>query len=237
MFRFLSAANADERMAESERFIEFWYGARRPEFGEPDATSLDPQLPGSLRRFYAFAGRWPSPNLTAGEEFFYSGSGHHLLSLDDVSPTKNGRLRFFMEYQGDWYGVTNPREPDPPVWISGRWDDQEKGKRTRKVSKELSRFLVTHCLMTTVYDSSNSPHPRQTSRTEDIALADWLQRDRQSAELLWKVEPGCCPNYEGSFLLFHGHILVHDMGQNCFHFGALHPEGFELLRAVIGDAA
>jgi hypothetical protein len=49
--------DANQRMAELERFIEFWFGPRRPEFGEPDVSTLYPDLPGSLRRFYAFAGR------------------------------------------------------------------------------------------------------------------------------------------------------------------------------------
>src|SRR5947207_5092214 len=116
LFRFLSAPDADQRMAELERFIEFWYGPRRPEFGEKDVCRLRPDLPGSLRRFYTFAGRWPSPDSAGGEEFFYIGQGgHHLLPLDQVGPTDDGRLRFFMGYQGDWDGLTTPGEPDPPV--------------------------------------------------------------------------------------------------------------------------
>jgi hypothetical protein len=225
-------------MAELERFIEFWYGPRRPEFGEPDARTLYPELPGSLRRFYAFAGRWPSPGSAGGGEFFYSGKGgHHLLSLDQAGPTDDGRLRFFTEYQGDWYGVTTPGEPDPPVWISGRWEDPEEGEGIRQASGALSQFLVTHCLMATVYEWGNSPHPRTSSHAVDTAMAGWFRRDRASAELIWKAEPGGCPNYDGSFHLLHRHVLIHDTGTGCLKFGALHPEGVELLRGVIGDAA
>jgi hypothetical protein len=128
MFRFLAATNAAERMSELERFVEFWYGPRRPEFGVPDTLTRYPTLPDPLRRFYAFAGRWPSLDLRYDAEFFYTGAGgHHLLAPDAVGPAPDGRLRFFMEYQGDWDGVTLPGERDPPVWISGRWDEPEKG--------------------------------------------------------------------------------------------------------------
>jgi hypothetical protein len=238
LFRLLSAPDADQRMTELERFIEFWYGPRCPEFGEPDARSRYPELPGPLRRFYAFAGRWPSPDPAGDGAFFYTGEGgHHLLPLNQVGPADDGRLQFFMEYQGDWDGLTTPGAPDPPVWISGRWEDPEEGEGIRQVSEALSKFLVTHCLMTTVYEWGNSPHPRMNSHEVKTALAGWLRRNRGSSELLWEAEPGGCPNYDGSFQLLHGHVLVHDTGTGYLKFGALHPEGVELLRGVIGDAA
>jgi hypothetical protein len=146
-------------------------------------------------------------------------------------------LRFFREYQGDWDGLTIPGEPDPPVWISGRWDDPEEGEGIRLVSGALSRFLVTHCLMTTVYEEGNSPRPRTRSHDVAGALADWFRRDRASAELVWEAEPGGCPDYHGSFYLLHRHALIHDTRTGSLRFGALHPEGVELLRGVIGDAA
>jgi hypothetical protein len=238
LFRDLSAVDTDRRMSELERFIEFWYGPRRPEFGESDAEIRHPELPGALRRFYAFAGRWPSPASGREGAFFYTGEcSHHLLPLDRSGPTDDGRLRFFAEYQGDWDGVTTPGEPDPPVWIRGRWDDPEEGEGTRLVSGALSKFLVTHCLMTTVYEAGNSPRPRTCSHVVNNALADWFRRDKASAERLWEAEAGGCPNYDGSFYLLHEHVLVHDTGKGVLKFGALHPEGLELLRGVIGDAA
>jgi hypothetical protein len=241
LFRIRAATDADQRLAELERFIQHWYGPRRPEFGDPGVLSGCPELPGSLRRFYGFAGRWPSPNPLNDAEYFYTGEGgHHLFPFEQVGLTEDGRLRFFMEYQGDWYGVTTPGEPDPPVWIIGRVvpaDSLEPQAKMRQVSGALSRFLVTHCLMATVYEWDNAPHPRTSSHAVDTALADWLRRERASAELLWEAEPGGCPNYEGSFLLLHGRVLVHDTGSGFLKFGALHPEGIELLRAVIGDAA
>jgi hypothetical protein len=236
MFQLRTAATAAERIGELERFVEFWYGPRRPEFGEPAALTHTPPLPEPLRRFYAFAGRWPAPDAGPDGEFFYTGeSGHHLLPLGDVRQVPDGKLRFFMEYQGDWYGLTLPGEPDPPVWITGRWDDPEPGEGTRQLSESLSSFLVTHCLMGTTYEWSNSPAPRSSSKPFDDALAAWFRREQASAELLWQVEPGGCPAYEGSFYLLRGHVLVHDTGRKHFKFGALHPEGVDSLREVIGD--
>jgi hypothetical protein len=142
-----------------------------------------------------------------------------------------------MEYQGEWNGMTTPGEPDPPVWIVGRWDDTREGEGIRRVSGALSSFLVTHCLMTTVYEHGNSGRPRTRSRDVEMALTDWFRRDRVSAELLWEAEPGGCPNYNGAFYLLHGHVLVHDTRAGSFKFGALRPEGVELLRGVIGDDA
>jgi hypothetical protein len=74
MFRFLDAATADERMAELERFIEWWYGPRKPEYGTPADELYD--LPAPLRRFYAFAGRWPSPDPVDSEECYNTGGLH-----------------------------------------------------------------------------------------------------------------------------------------------------------------
>jgi hypothetical protein len=58
MFRFLEAKDANERMDELERFLTFWYGPRRPEYGEANESLRRFPLPEPLRRFYAFAGRW-----------------------------------------------------------------------------------------------------------------------------------------------------------------------------------
>jgi hypothetical protein len=245
LFGLLTAKDADERLTALERFIEFWYGPRRPEFGDPEAIVRSRELPGSLRRFHAFAGRWPAPKPDGDLEFFYTGAGgHHLLPLSETGPTSDGRLRFFMEYQGDWYGVTTPGEPDPPVWITGRWDDEDNSgeaedvprsqARTRRVSATLSEFLVTHCLMTTACEDGNGTNAWAAPHAGDTSLADWFRRDRVHAELVWESQPSGCPNYDGTFYLLHGHVLVLDVGSRMLLFAALHPEGIELVRSVIG---
>lgn len=240
-------------MSELERFIEFWYGPRRPEYGEPIAANEYPELPGALRRFYNFAGRWPSPG-AAEDDYFYAGhGGHHLLSLELVmtpptwarSQTPKGRLRFFMEYQGDWSGVTEPKLPDPPVWIRGHWDDEEETQgtpkprtKTRQVATSLSSFLITHCLMATVYESKNSELSHYGFPSPDgDKLLRWYGLQRKSSELLWKVPPGCCPHYYGQFKLIQEHILVLEVGRSPLRMCAIHPDGVALLRSVLGPDA
>ena len=61
--------------------------------------------------------------------------GHHLQDLDGIKVLRDGRIKFFMEYQGDWNAVTHADEEDPPVWIEGCWyeegDHYEKGEDRR----------------------------------------------------------------------------------------------------------
>jgi hypothetical protein len=221
-------------MDELERFLEFWYGPRKPEYGEPEERLRKPPLPEPLRRFYAFAGRWPSPQPGHGMDFFYTGSGgHHLHDLDFVKLLPDHRLQFFMEYQGDWNGLTLPEGEDPPVWIRGYWDDPADDEldddernalrpKFKQVSDALSKFLITHCLMTSLYEWTNSP----CNSTDDY-LATWFRRSKNKT-LIWTAEENGCPWYHGSFFLFEGSILVHQIGS--FHqFGAIHRAGIELF--------
>jgi hypothetical protein len=233
-------------MDELGRFLEFWYGPRRPDYGESEERLGRLSLPHPLRLFYALAGRWPSPEPGREMDYFYTGAaGHHLHDLDHVKLRPDGRLSFFMEYQGDWYGLTLTGGDDPPVWIEGRWDDpadvldrhRKALPKSKQVSGALSKFLITHCLMTTVYEWENSPHPRISSKQVSDALANWLQRDSADLEKIWEAEPDGCPNYKGTFYLFHQRILVHRSGRTNYKFGALHPQGIELLRNVLGEKA
>src|SRR5690348_3282157 len=105
MFGFLTACSAQERMNALERFIEFWYGPRKPEYGESEGRLQPLRLPYPLRCFYAFAGRWPFPKPTVinDDSFFYSGeAADHLYTLDHIKLRSDGRLEFFGEYTGFW---------------------------------------------------------------------------------------------------------------------------------------
>ena len=169
-FNILAAQAASQRLDELERFIEYWYGPRKDSYGESEERLSRYPLPAPLRRFYAFAGRWPPPPETAdAAEFFYSGAGgHHLQPLDYVKVRQDGRLEFFMEYQGDWVGLTLPSEADPPVWLEGRFfEDEEVDPRrthTRLACDSLSRFLVTHCLEGVMNSSGRVERPFEASR-------------------------------------------------------------------------
>ena len=223
MFHFLEAATADERTSELERFVEWWYGKRRPAYGEPQDRLH--ALPTPLKRFYAFAGRWPAPGRP--EQFFYTGGGiHHLRNLDSHSVRKDDKLNFFMEYQGDWHGLTLTAGDDPPVWISGRLDWSSR-QRIRKVSDSLSAFLVTHILMVTAYDDWNATRTGSASGSIDSLIAAGERPVR-----IWSAEGCTCPNYDGEFFLLNDAVLIHQSG-SFLQLAAIRPAGAECLRQLL----
>ena len=75
MFGFLRKRTARARMDELEHFLEFWYGPRQPDYGEPEERLARLPLPYPLRRFYAFAGRWPPLHPSYEGDRFYTGHG------------------------------------------------------------------------------------------------------------------------------------------------------------------
>ncbi|MBM4068329.1 MAG: hypothetical protein FJ271_05220 [Planctomycetes bacterium] len=103
-FTLIGADSTAELLHRLERFLEWWYGPGRPEYGD-SADLTKRTLPFPLRRFYAFAGRWPSREPECMPYLYSGAGGHHLLPLDELNSTADGKLRFFMEYQGDWDGV------------------------------------------------------------------------------------------------------------------------------------
>ena len=226
-FRFLEAGTAAERMSELERFIEFWYGPRQAEYGTPEEELGELPLPYPLRRFYAFAGQWPGPQASHPEDLFYlGGGGHHLLSPDGLEIRDDGRLYFFMEYQGDWDGLTLTEGDDPPVWIRGVWETEEEetnGEQEQQVSDSLSKFLITHVLMATAYEDINYAVGAWET------LTDWFRSEQQNAALLWSAQDIRCPQYEGDFFLLHERILVHQT-RSSLRFTALHPEAEARIR-------
>ena len=240
MFRMIEAETAAERMSELERFIEWWYGPRKPEYGEPEDMLYD--LPGPLRRFYAFAGRWPSPASDNGMEYFYTGAGgHHLQSLDMTSARRDlGMLNFFIEYQGDWLGLSEHKGEDPPVWIEGPPEDVKEEEEEvddrplalRKVSNSLSGFLITHTLMTTIYEHVNSRWWGSFDGGEypmGLVGGDCVR--------IWSAEDCLCPNYDGVFDLYEDVVLVHRTPGGSGHFATVDPKAVDYFRSRrIGSA-
>jgi len=235
VFQFLTAKSAAERMHELARFLDFWYGPRRPEYGEtPEALARLP-LPYPLRRFHSIAGRRPSPEPESLRFFYIGAGGHHLLPLKSMHQQLDGKLRFFMEYQGEWDGLTLARGNDPPVWIEGYWDDDDPDEdeddetppKSKQACDSLSKFLITHCLMTTLYEDYNSPC--EDSR-DNSPLIDFFKKNRKQAIRIWDADCCDCPNYEGVFYLFQSCILVHQVKSH-YRFGALRPSGVRMMVA------
>ena len=239
MLNLLGAQAASQRLDRLERFIEYWYGPRRDSYGEPEGRLARYPLPAPLRRFYAFAGRWPPPPETAdAAEFIYSGAaGHHLQPLDHVELRPDGRVEFFMEYQGDWVGLALPSEADPPVWLEGRFfEDEEDGPtttHTRLASDSLSRFLVTHCLMASLYEDSN--HARMGFAGVGSPLEAFLRANPGKYETLWDCSGIRCPWYSGRIYLISGGLLVLDDGRGyTFSAHPLLPTAIPLFKSLEG---
>src|SRR5688572_12547739 len=102
---------ADARQSGLEAFLEFWLGPRRPDYGEPAETLEKMELPGALRRFYAFAGRWP-PAFPG----YCSSRFHAQDRFLPLEPGPGGFVRrsgpyvvFASENQGGWAAATLPR--------------------------------------------------------------------------------------------------------------------------------
>jgi hypothetical protein len=219
MFNLLAAKDVCERMDALEDFLKFWYGPHRPEFGEPEDRLRVLPLPYPLQRFYAFAGRWPSPRTEDPEGWFYRGASiHHLFPLDSLEVMPGGLLRFSMEYQGDWTGFTLLDEEDPPVWIDEVRKSlrEETGSQSKPVAESLSRFLVSHCLLATVYDEDN-----YLSSRDSVA---WCRAPGSDACWIWDTRKSDYPRFEGRFFLFLGSILVYKGRNSRYRFATNDPE-------------
>src|SRR5262245_43947607 len=81
-------------MDELERFIEFWCGPRRPEYGEPPEALQKLPLPDPLRRLYAFAGRWPPINKDYHYVGHIFGAQDALVALDKLQYLDDGKVVF-----------------------------------------------------------------------------------------------------------------------------------------------
>lgn len=236
-FRLMEARTAAQRLREMERFLEYWFGKRRPEYGEPESRIDRLPLPYPLRRFYAFAGRWPSADPESIELFYTGSGGHHLRDLRSVRLRRDGKIDFFMEYQGDWVGLTLPDASDPPVWLSGFLEEGDDEERTVQVCDKLSRFLVTHCLMTILYEMENAPCSLSAREGPLVERFHGERNDDGESIRIWDTSglewPNSCLNYRGSFHLlpYSGGILAHRDGAN-YRFGALRAGAISVM---IGD--
>lgn len=213
MFAFRTATTACERMDEVERFIVWWYGPRDAKYGVPDTDLYS--IPYPLKRFYSFAGSWPSPGTRDKDDMFFTGrNGHHLHPIENVTGLSNDRINFFMEYQGDWDGLTMSDGDDPPVWIA------VGNRRPKKVCELLTAFLITHTLMTTVDEMRNSGW-RGTRIDEQIAR--WCMQPGRQRVPIWDCTGCRCPNYDqGEFAVVDERVLIHTTGDQWLH-AAVHP--------------
>jgi hypothetical protein len=146
---------ADERLNGLEAFLEFWLGPRRPEYGEPVETLETLHLPSVLRRFYAFAGRWPPAFPRYCSSRF--GKQDRFLPLEPDSWGSVHRagpyVVFAAENQGGWSVATLAEGEDPIVVVSEDCCDGTDSGQWRRLERPLSHFLVTFVLQETLFSS------------------------------------------------------------------------------------
>lgn len=156
-FGLIEATSAHSRMEALCRFLEFWAGSRKPEFGELIDEINKTKLPTPLRRLYEFAGRWPSFKFGDSEIFLVPFVGNdRLRRVQFVEYGANQRIKFMAESQGAWDGCTLDEGEDPPVWkrtFHQRMRNDKVILRDKLVSRSLSSFLVTLVLRELVFGS------------------------------------------------------------------------------------
>ena len=152
MFDLMSARNAGERMDQLERFIEFWVGPRKLEFGEPEDALARIGLPGPLARLYRFAGRWKPDGWSKDPRFppHMFCAQDELIELAKLAPTTEGRLPFISENQNVWTCATDLLQDDPPVWIRENYESHPEWNLS---CNSLSKFLISFCLQELLFGS------------------------------------------------------------------------------------
>jgi hypothetical protein len=226
-FAFQSASSPESLMDELEKFIEFWLGPRRPEYGEPESSLEKFPLPYPLRRLYAFAGRWPPVHEYYLDEPNVFSVQDSLRSFTSLKRWEDGKIDFLVENQGCWTCATLPDGEDPPVWAEGDLGDVGAGNgvndgtvKRRLVSESLSRFLVTFCLQELLFGSKLC--------ISDDALTNYLESSKESAALLWSNGPYVYSEEEDNYFLLNDAVLVRQMADGAI-FGANSNEGIRLL--------
>src|SRR4051812_43188840 len=105
-FAFQAASTPDRLMEELEKFLGFWLGPWRAEYGEPESTLQEQQLPEPLRRLYAFAGRWQRQDPDDGTRSWALNAGEGFRPLGQLERTQRGTLSFADECQQNWTCTT-----------------------------------------------------------------------------------------------------------------------------------
>lgn len=126
-----------------------------PEYGEPAEKLAKMELPGSLSRFYDFAGRWPPAFLPYCTNRFHAQD--RFLPRDPGSwrnVYRSGRYFVFVaENQGVWVVATLPGGDDPGVWVSEDCSHRGPSPTWRPLDNPLSHFLVTFVLQECMFGS------------------------------------------------------------------------------------
>jgi len=240
----LGLSDPEARMQALERLLADWLGPQnnRDTFGVPEEDLAHLSIPDVLRRFYRFAGRWPSPWQTRApilfehpeEGYFYAGIASAGMATPDALRTlENGKIQLFSEQSGSWVGLTQTDGADPQVWYGSRSNQQPD------LSQEsLSGWIVSQALGSIAWEAANShlcataaePFHSSPGRsaTGCTGLTGWFGSEFRHAVLLWTGRAGPS-EISGNFYMFHNSLLVHQM-DTTLRFAALTPAAAVELR-------
>jgi hypothetical protein len=155
-FGLLDAKSSEARMEALGRFMDFWAGPRRPEFGEPAEELGKFSLPEPLRRLHEFAGRWPGRPFGDTDFFLVPfACNDRLRRVQHTEVGADGKIMFLAENQGVWNCHTLTTGDDPPVWKT-TFQQRKNGKwisRDKLICRSLSSFLTTFVLRELVFGS------------------------------------------------------------------------------------
>lgn len=232
VFDFLSVKSPGKRMELLEKFLQFWHGRRRNEYGEPEKRLALLDLPKPLERFYQFAGRWPKREPRYASDWIYCEGGyHHLLGVDQLRWTDDGYLEFYQEYQGDWTMLTKPGAANPPVWIRGVWDGcpdslcDLEDPRT-KIEIKLADYLVSNVLLVSLMQS-----PANDFGTN--VFNDYFEVHRDEFTKIWEMPQLDLPLVAGEIYQCGEFIALRKYGQTSFHTNTYH--GHHALFRILAE--
>jgi hypothetical protein len=202
MARQIPDTTADARLTGLERFLEFWLGPRRPEYGEAPEHLAALEIPASLLRFYSFAGRWPPASLP------YCANRFHVQDrFLPLEPEPWGNvyrsgpyLVFVAENQGVWQVATLAHGDDPPVWVSKDCSHRTSSPIWQPLGIPLSHFLVTFVLQEALFGS-------ESLASHENALSVFARAGCQ-CERIWLDGVFAWPEVRHSYYLVDQRILL-----------------------------
>jgi hypothetical protein len=223
----IADSSTDARLSGLEAFLEFWFGPRRPEYGEPADVLATIELPAALRRFYGFGGRWPPPDLRyATNRFRFQDRFLPLQRCDWGNAYRAGPYFVFVaENQGVWEVATLAHGEDPRVWVSEDCSHRTPHPRWRPLAEPLSHFLVTFVLQECIFGA-------EERACVENALAVF-ENAGCAIEPIWMNGEFAWPDVRHSYLLIDNKILVRrdtgDVALADHWYGYNDPAAGELL--------
>ena len=214
----LKANTVRQRIRGLRKFVEFWYGPHQVDF---ELRDPDERLPLALRLFFRHNAYRRC--LRPKRHGYYQPPGdNYLLYPNQLCIRSSRRFEFLREDPGGegWIVYTSTNGDDPNVVMKGRLPSTPTHKTfkraTRTLSTTLSRFLVTHILVTAIYRGAES-------NVKSENAADRIKCDTSEMTLIWdalELMDPYCPYYPGKVYLWRSSLLVHQTPNNHLVFAS-----------------